>query len=228
MKEKSNSLYFLPEKDNKLKNESGKIISHHNNNLAHINNIHYDNEKKNNKINSKNKLTKNPGGPSFKFKTIIDKQTYYNEVSNDSQFAPDDDILEYIPFKLFPNLLVLITETYSQQIENDDLNKQVNKLNDIVKRIIEKSPNEIKNYGFVPVEITNIILIGMKNPINNNKEHFLHWCEILYNKYEKDIFKDFNIFIKEFIQAIPPNKLNIFMEMVKFLSNIKLEGEPKN
>ena len=169
VKEKSNSLYFLPEKDNKLKNESGKIISHHNNNLAHINNIHYDNEKKNNKINSKNKLTKNPGGPSFKFKTIIDKQTYYNEVSNDSQFAPDDDILEYIPFKLFPNLLVLITETYSQQIENDDLNKQVNKLNDIVKRIIEKSPNEIKNYGFVPVEITNIILIGMKNTINNNK-----------------------------------------------------------
>ena len=156
-------------------------------------------------------------------------QTFFNELSNDnSQFTKDDDILEYIPFRLFSYILVLITETYSQQIENQELIKQVNKLNDRVKRIIEKSPNEIKNYGFVPVEITNIILIGLKNPINNNKEHFLQWCEILYNKYEKDIFKDFKLFIKEFIQAIPPNKLNIFMEMVKFLSNIRLEGEITN
>ena len=58
-------------------------------------------------------------------------QTFFNELSNDnSEFTKDDDILEYIPFRLFSHILVLITETYSQQIENQELIKQVNKLND--------------------------------------------------------------------------------------------------
>ena len=226
---KSNSTMCLPENlEKKSKNSNDKNISFNSINNSNNINTSSDNDKKYKQKLIKINTVKNPGGPSFEFKNLTNMQTFFNELSSDSQFTEDDDILEYIPFKLFSQILVLITETYSQQIENPDLIKQVNKLNDKVKRIIEKSPNEIKNYGFVPVEITNIILIGMKNPINNNKEHFLDWCEILYNKYEKDIFKDFNIFIKEFIQAIPPNKLNIFMEMVKFLSNIKLEGKNKN
>ena len=232
LKNKASSTISLQEKlETNAKNSNDKSISFNMNTNNNSNNIiNNDADKKNmNKRLSKNMTVKNPGGPSFEFKNLTTMQTFFNELSNDkSQFTKDDDILEYIPFKLFSQILVLITETYSQQIDNQELIKQVNKLNDRVKRIIEKSPNEIKNYGFVPVEITNIILIGMKNPVNNNKEHFLQWCEILYNKYEKDIFKDFKIFIKEFIQAIPPNKLNIFMEMVKFLSNIKLEGEITN
>lgn len=212
---KAKSTVNLPENfDNKVKI----------NNSNSMNNINSEYDKKNKKL-AKNTTVKNPGGPSFKFKDLSYKQTYRNELSQDNQFSDNDNILEYIPFTLFYKLLILITETDSQEIENQEL---INNLNDTLKRIIDKSPNEIKNYGFIPVDITNIILIGMKNPINKNKKRFLEWCNILYKKYERDIFKDFSVFIKEFIQAMPSNDLNIFMEMVKFLSNIKMEGDTPN
>ena len=184
-----------------------------------------ENDKKNIKRISKITAFKNLGGPSFEFKTLTDKQTFIDELSDDNQFSINDNILEYIPFKLFSKLFILITEAYSQDIEKLDL---VNELNNTLKRIINKSPPEIKDYGFIVVDITNIILIGMKNPGNKNIKVFLNWCDILYKKYEKDIFKDFKIFIKEYTLAIPPNDSNIFMEMVKFLSNIKMEGDTTN
>ena len=193
-------------------------------NSSSMNNISNENDKKNKKL-GKNVTIKNPGGPSFEFKNISFKQTYRNEISQDNQFSDNDNILEYIPFTLFYKLLILITETDSQKNENQEL---INNLNDTLRRIIDKSPNEIKNYGFIPVDITNIILIGMKNPINKNKERFLEWCNILYKKYERDIFKDFSVFIKEFIQAMPTNDLDFFIKMVKFLSNIKMEGDIPN
>ena len=167
----------------------------------------------------KNTSFRNEPGSFYDFKNTTNKQTFMEELNKDNNFTNEEDILEYIPFGLFNKLLILITETYSQEIENQE---PINKLNETIKRIIDKSPNEIKNYGFIPVDITNIILIGMKNPVNKNKKGFLEWCNILYNKYEKDIFKDFKVFIKEFIQAITPN---IFMDMVKFISNIKMEGD---
>ena len=144
------------------------------------------------------------------------------ELNKFNNFTSEEDILEYIPFSLFNKILILITEAYSHDIENQE---PVNKLNETIKRIIDKSPKEIKNYGFNPIDITNIILIGMKSPVNKNKKGFFEWCSILYNKYEKDIFKDFKVFIKEYIQAIPQNNPNIFMDMVKFISNIKIEGD---
>ena len=163
-----------------------------------------------------------PGGPSFEFKN---KQAFIGELSSDAQFSKDDNILEYIPFRLFPKILILIIETYSRDIDNTEL---IDKINEILIEIIEKSPQEINNYGFVHQEITSILLIGIKNPTNKNKQHLLDWCNTLYNKYEKNIFNDFNIFIKEFIQATPASNHNFFMEMVRFLSNIKMEGDITN
>ena len=194
------------------------------NNSSSMSNIKSEYDKKNKKI-SKITNIKSPGGALIIFKNVSSKQIYKNEISQDNQFTDKDNILEYIPFNSFHKLLILITETDSQEIENNEL---INNLNDTLKRIIEKSPNEIKNYGFIPVDITNIILIGMKNPVNKNKKRFLEWCNILYKKYQRDIFKDFSVFIKEFIQAMPSNDINIFMQMVIFLSNIKIEGDISN
>ena len=209
---KAKSTMSLPEnieKNSKINNDKNNI----------------DIDKKNNKKISKHTTSKNFGGPSFEFKTLTDKQTFIDEISKDNQFSGNDNILDYIPFKLFSDLFLLITKVYSQDIEKLDL---VNELNNTLKRIINKSPPEIKDYGFIVVEITGIIIIGMKNPGNKNIKIFLNWCDILYKKYEKDIYKDFKVFIKEYTQAIPPNDSNIFMEMVKFLSNIKMEGDTTN
>ena len=231
--------YNINESDNELKtsvsNKDSKAKSTVNlpgsidnkvkmNNSSSMSNINSEYDKKNKKI-GKNVTIRSPGGPSFNFKNLSSKQTYQNEISQDNQFLDKDNILEYIPFNSFYKLLILITEADSQEIENQEL---ISNLNDTLKRIIDKSPVEIKNYGFIPVDITNILLIGMKNPVNKNKKRFLEWCNILYKKYERDIFKDFSVFIKEFIQAMPSNDLNIFMEMVKFLSNIKMEGDIPN
>ena len=212
--EKAKSTMSLPDnidKKNTKTNDSKNI------NFSY-NNLSPDNDKKNNgKKMSKITSIKNPGGPSFEFKNL---QTFINELDEDNQFTNEDNILEYIPFSLFSKLLVLITETFTQEIENNEL---VIKLNDTLKRIIEKAPNEIVNYGFIPIEISNIILIGMKNPANKNKKRFLEWCNILYIKYNKDMFKDFSVFIKEFIQAMPSDES--VMDMVTFLSNIKMEKD---
>ena len=212
--EKAKSTMSLPDnidKKNNKTNDSKNI------NFSY-NNLSPDNDKKNNgKKMSKITSIKNPGGPSFEFKNL---QTFINELDEDNQFTNEDNILEYIPFSLFSKLLVLITETFTQEIENNEL---VIKLNDTLKRIIEKAPNEIVNYGFIPIEISNIILIGMKNPANKNKKRFLEWCNILYIKYNKDMFKDFSVFIKEFIQAMPSDES--VMDMVTFLSNIKMEKD---
>ena len=231
--------YNINESDNELKtsvsNKDSKAKSTVNlpgsidnkvkmNNSSSMSNINSEYDKKNKKL-GKNVTIRSPGGPSFNFKNLSSKQTYQNEISQDNQFLDKDNILEYIPFNSFYKLLILITEADSQEIENQEL---ISNLNDTLKRIIDKSPVEIKNYGFIPVDITNILLIGMKNPVNKNKKRFLEWCNILYKKYERDIFKDFSVFIKEFIQAMPSNDLNIFMEMVKFLSNIKMEGDIPN
>lgn len=211
---KAKSTMSLPDnidKKNNKTNDSKNI------NFSY-NNLSPDNDKKNNgKKMSKITSIKNPGGPSFEFKNL---QTFINELDEDNQFTNEDNILEYIPFSLFSKLLVLITETFTQEIENNEL---VIKLNDTLKRIIEKAPNEIVNYGFIPIEISNIILIGMKNPANKNKKRFLEWCNILYIKYNKDMFKDFSVFIKEFIQAMPSDES--VMDMVTFLSNIKMEKD---
>ena len=185
------------------------------------NNINNDTEKKNNnKLEKNSTITKN--GSFYDFNNSSNKQTFMIELNKFNNFTSEEDILEYIPFSLFNKILILITEAYSHDIENQE---PVNKLNETIKRIIDKSPKEIKNYGFNPIDITNIILIGMKSPVNKNKKGFFEWCSILYNKYEKDIFKDFKVFIKEYIQAIPQNNPNIFMDMVKFISNIKIEGD---
>jgi hypothetical protein len=193
-------------------------------NSVYINDYGKNMNKKLSKANA-NKGQGGPGGPSFEFKNYTNRQAFIGELMNDEQFLKEDNILEYIPFKLFSKILIIITETYSRDIDNQDY---IDKLNETLKRIIDKSPKEINNYGFTHQEITSILLIGIKNPLNKNKECLLDWCETLYNKYEKNIFSNFNVFIKEFIQAIPTNKHNIFMEMVKFLSNIKMEGDITN
>jgi hypothetical protein len=213
----------LPEnfenKDNRTNNT--KNFNFSSNNYS----INTNNEKNGNKKVIKATTIKNPGGPSFEFKNLSKRQEYMNEFPKDNPFNKDDDILEYIPFGLFYKLLILITETYSQEIENKEL---IIKLNDTLKRIVDKSPNEIIKYGFIPIDITNIILIGMKNPANKKKGSFLEWCNILYKKYNKEMFKDFSIFIKEFIQAMPSNESDTFMDMVTFLSNIKMERDITN
>jgi len=221
----SKSSMSLPKKVEKIsKNSNDKNM-----NLSSSTNLYInDNDKKNNKRLLKNSGNKGPGGPSFEFKNYTDMQTFIGELLNDAQFSKDDDILEYIPFKLFSKILILITETYARDIDNIDI---VNKLDDTLKRIIHKSPKEINNYGFANQEVTSILLIGIKNPTNKNKKRLLNWCEILYNKYGTNIFNNFNVFIKEFIQAIPTNKsekTDFFMDMVQFLSNIKMEGDITN
>ena len=220
---KSKSSMSLPEnfenKDNRTNNT--KNFNFSSNNYS----INTNNEKNGNKKVIKATTIKNPGGPSFEFKNLSKRQEYMNEFPKDNPFNKDDDILEYIPFGLFYKLLILITETYSQEIENKEL---IIKLNDTLKRIVDKSPNEIIKYGFIPIDITNIILIGMKNPANKKKGSFLEWCNILYKKYNKEMFKDFSIFIKEFIQAMPSNESDTFMDMVTFLSNIKMERDITN
>lgn len=224
---KAKSTMSLPKKVEKMsKNSNDKNM-----NLASSNNVYIninDNDKKNNKRLSKNSGNKGPGGPSFEFKNYSDMQTFIGELLNDAQFSKDDNILEYIPFKLFSKILILITETYACDVDNIEI---VNKLDDTLKRIINKSPKEINNYGFEHQEVTSILLIGIKNPTNKNKKRLLNWCEILYNKYGTNIFNNFNVFIKEFIQAIPTNKsekTDFFMDMVQFLSNIKMEGDITN
>ena len=226
---KSKSTMSLPgnfeNKDNKI-NITKNINIIPGNYSSNKTNIINDNDKKNsNKKIFKTTIVKSPGGPSFEFKNLSNKQTYINELTDDNLFTDEDDILEYIPFDLFHKILISITETYSQEIENTEL---INGLNESLKRIIEKSPNEIINYGFVPIDMTNVILIGLKNPVNKNKGKFLEWCNILYRKYNKEMFKDFSIFIKEFIQAMPSNESETFMNMVKFLSNIKMERDITN
>lgn len=217
--EKAKSTMSLPGNIEKQDTKANNLI---NINFSY-NNSSSDNDKKNNgKKLSKITENKNQGGPSFEFKNLTNKQTFINELIKDNQFTTEDNILEYIPFSLFSKLLVLITETFSQEIENKEL---IIKLNDTLKRIIDKAPNEIVNYGFIPMEISNIVLIGMKNPANKNKITFLEWCNILYNKYNKDMFKDFSVFIKEFIQAMPSNESETLLDMVTFLSNIKMEKD---
>lgn len=216
---KAKSTMSLPQKE---KNQ--KFSNNDKNYFLPSSNSVYNSDIKNfNKRTSKINMNKGgPGGPSFEFKN---KQAFIGELSSDAQFSKDDNILEYIPFRLFPKILILIIETYSRDIDNTEL---IDKINEILIEIIEKSPQEINNYGFVHQEITSILLIGIKNPTNKNKQHLLDWCNTLYNKYEKNIFNDFNIFIKEFIQATPASNHNFFMGMVRFLSNIKMEGDITN
>ena len=184
-------------------------------------NIYDDNDEKNNKQDSNMNNNKNYV-PSFNFRDFKSKQTFQGELVNNGLFSDDEDILQYIPFNLFEKLLILITETYSQEIENQEI---IDNLNTTIKNIVDKSPNNIRDYGFKVEEITKILLIGIKNPINKNKERLLEWCKILYKKYKKDIFVDFNLFIKEFIQSLPEVKNNIFSEMVEFLCNIEMDKE---
>jgi vacuole morphology and inheritance protein 14 len=150
-------------------------------------------------------------------------QTYQGELGyKEGLFSKNDDILKYIPFSLFSNLLLLITETYSFDIKNFEV---VEKLNNTLKNIVDKSPNNIRDYGFIVEDLTEIILIAIKGTSMKNKEQLLEWCKILYKKFKKGLFPNFNAFIKEYIQSLPDNKNNIFLEMVDFLCNIEMDKE---
>jgi len=178
-------------------------------------------EKKNSKK-LKSSNTRN-NGPSFEFKNYNSIQTLHGELGyKEGLFSKDDDILKYIPFSLFSNLLLLITETYPFDIKNFEV---VENLNNTIKNIVDKSPNNIRDYGFVVEDITEIILIAIKGPSMRNKEQLLEWCKILYKKFKKGLFTNFNAFIKEYIQSLPDNKNNIFLDMVDFLCNIEMDKE---
>jgi len=184
------------------------------------------NSTKNNSIEKKNNKkvkisnTRN-NGPSFKF---TDYSAYQGELEYKEKgiFSKDDDILKYIPYSLFNNLILLITETYSFDIANF---KIVEKLNNTIKNIVDKSPNNIRDYGFALEDITEIILIAIKGTSTRNKEQLLDWCKILYKKFKKGLFSNFNVFIKEYIQSLPDNKNPIFSPMVDFLCNIEMDKE---
>ena len=211
---KAKSTMLLPNKEEELKITTEKNMILYNDNNSNP-------EKKDNKKNSKISTNKN-NVPSFDFKNNENFQTLQGELVNDKSFSEAEEILQYIPFNLFEKLLILITETYSHDIEKQEI---IDNLNTTIKNIVDKSPNNIRDYGFKVEEITKILLIGIKNPINKNKERLLEWCKILYKKYKKDIFVDFNLFIKEFIQSLPEVKNNIFSEMVEFLCNIEMDKE---
>ena len=207
----------LPQKDKNVKFSLEKTNGSNNNKNNSI-------EKKNTKK-SKFSSSKN-NGPSFEFKiynTINSMQTLQGELGyKEGLFSKEDDILEYIPFNLFYNLLLLITETYSFDLKNFEV---VEKLNNTIQNIVDKSPNNIRDYGFKVDDITEIILIAIKGSSMKNKEQLLEWCKILYKKFKKGLFTNFNAFIKEYIQSLPDNKNNIFLEMVDFLCNIEMDKE---
>ena len=207
----------LPQKEKNSKFGIEKVIG---SNSIKNNSIEKKNSKKVKISNARN------NGPSFEFKiynTINSMQTYQGELGyKEGMFSKNDDILEYIPFSLFSNLLLLITETYPFDIKNFDV---VEKLNNTLQNIVDKSPNNIRDYGFKVEDITEIILIAIKGPSMKNKEQLLEWCKILYKKFKKGLFPNFNAFIKEYIQSLPDNKNNIFLEMVDFLCNIEMDKE---
>ena len=201
------------------KEKGSTLINDKNNHLnIHSNSEH---EKKNNKKNFLFNNTKN-NGPSFEFKNFNTKQTLQGELISEGPFLKDDDILEYIPFKLFSKLIVLITQTYSFNIERQEV---IDRLNDTIKNIVSKAPNNICNYGFIVEDITKALLIGLKNPLSKNKERLLEWCQVLYKIYQKEIYSNFNIFIKEYISSVPADKNTIFLGMIDFLCNIEMDKE---
>jgi len=199
------------EKDSTLINDQNNYLNIHNNS---------EQDKKNNK---KHLIFNNiNNGPSFEFKNFNSRQTYQGELISEGLFLKDDDILEYIPFKLFSKLLVLITQTYSFNIERQEL---IDRLNDTIKDIVYKAPDSIRDYGFIVEDVTKALLIGLKNPLSKNKERLMEWCQVLYKKYHKEIFSDFNVFIKEYISSAPSDKNTIFLGMIDFLCNIEMDKE---
>ena len=198
---------------------ANSLINDKNGHLNIHNNTEHD--KKNNK---KNYIFNNikDNGPSFEFKTLNSKQAFRGELISEGLFLKDDDILEYIPFKLFAKLLVLITQTYSFNIEKQEV---IDRLNDTIKNIVYKAPDSIKDYGFIVEDITKALLIGLKNPLSKNKERLLEWCQVLYKKFQKEIYSDFNVFIKEYISSVPGDKNTIFLGMIDFLCNIEMDKE---
>jgi vacuole morphology and inheritance protein 14 len=201
------------------KEKGSSSINDKNSNLNIHNISEYD--KKNNKKNFIFNNIKN-NGPSFEFKNINSKQTFQGELISEGLFLKNDDILEYIPFKLFSKLLVLITQTYSFNIEKQEV---VDRLNDTIKNIVYKAPDNIRDYKFIVEDITKALLIGLKNPLSKNKERLLEWCQVLYKKFQKEIYSNFNVFIKENISSIPADNNTIFLGMIDFLCNIELDKE---
>jgi len=199
--------------------EKGSTLINDQNNYLNIHN-NSEQDKKNNK---KHLIFNNiNNGPSFEFKNFNSRQTYQGELISEGLFLKDDDILEYIPFKLFSKLLVLITQTYSFNIERQEL---IDRLNDTIKDIVYKAPDNIRDYGFIVEDVTKALLIGLKNPLSKNKERLMEWCQVLYKKYHKEIFSDFNVFIKEYISSAPSDKNTIFLGMIDFLCNIEMDKE---
>lgn len=197
------------------KEKNSKLNSHFS---IHNNSEH---DKKNNKKDFIFNNLKN-NGPNFEFKNINTKQTFQGELINEGFFLIDDNILEYIPFNLFAKLLVLITQTYSFNIEKQEV---VDRLNDTIKNIVSKAPDNIRDYGFIVEDITKALLIGLKNPQSRNKERLLEWCQVLYKKYQKDIYPDFKVFIKEYISSVPGDKNTIILGIVDFLCNVEADKE---
>jgi vacuole morphology and inheritance protein 14 len=53
----------------------------------------------------------------------------------------------------------------------------------------------------------------------------LEWCQVLYKKFHKEIYSDFNVFIKEYISSVPGDKNIIFLGMIDFLCNIEMDKD---
>ena len=74
-------------------------------------------------------------------------------------------------------------------------------------------------------QITNVHAAPCQNPLSKNKERLLEWCQVLYKIYQKEIYSNFNIFIKEYISSVPADKNTIFLGMIDFLCNIEMDKE---
>jgi hypothetical protein len=220
MDEIKNSITFKGAQANSSQKEKGSTLTNDKNSYLNTHN-NSEHDKKFSKINFIFNNIKN-NGPSFEFKNFNSRQAFQGELINEGLFLKDDDILEYIPFKLFSKLLVLITQTYSFNIERQEV---IDRLNDTIKNIVYKAPDNIRDYGFIVEDITKALLIGLKNPLSKNKERLLEWCQVLYKKFHKEIYSDFNVFIKEYISSVPGDKNIIFLGMIDFLCNIEMDKD---
>jgi hypothetical protein len=220
MDEIKNSITFKGAQANSSQKEKGSTLTNDKNSYLNTHN-NSEHDKKYSKINFIFNNIKN-NGPSFEFKNFNSRQAFQGELINEGLFLKDDDILEYIPFKLFSKLLVLITQTYSFNIERQEV---IDRLNDTIKNIVYKAPDNIRDYGFIVEDITKALLIGLKNPLSKNKERLLEWCQVLYKKFHKEIYSDFNVFIKEYISSVPGDKNIIFLGMIDFLCNIEMDKD---
>ena len=142
--------------------------------------------------------------------------------SYDKNITNEGELISYIPFNLFSEILVISIESQSFDVEDKT---EINKLNVNLKNMIKISPDEICDYGFVIEDITNIILISIKNPLIKNKESLIDWLKLLYEKYKNKIFEDFTVFIREYIRSIPGNNHRVFLVMIELLCSF--EGEQK-